>query len=106
MKTQIVIVASLLLAGSLTAQHVKYVIKSTHLSESAIGVSCLNGGDPTGRMVGDVLVISCGATSPEAVPMAQFDQEKKEWFCPAGYSTFASENELAAGKKNYVHCVK
>jgi len=32
----------------------------TRLSANAVGVSCLNGGDPTGRKVGDVLILTCG----------------------------------------------
>jgi len=38
----------------------KYIYKLSRLSESEVGISCQNGGDPTGTKVGDTLIISCG----------------------------------------------
>lgn len=30
------------------------------LSSGEIGITCANGGDPTGQKIGDTLIISCG----------------------------------------------
>ena len=38
----------------------KPVYKVMKLSTSEVGISCLNGGDPTGKKIGNVLIISCG----------------------------------------------
>ena len=38
----------------------KYVLNYKRLSTREIGISCGNGGDPTGTKIGDTLVISCG----------------------------------------------
>jgi hypothetical protein len=41
----------------------RYVIKSTHVGNAAVAITCTNGGDPTGKMLdGNVLLISCGTT--------------------------------------------
>ena len=56
--------AVVLFAMSLTAfaqtMRAKYICKVSHLSVTSVGISCLNGADPTGQKLGDVLVISCG----------------------------------------------
>jgi hypothetical protein len=38
----------------------KYIYKLSRLSESEVGISCQNGGDPTVTKVGDTLIVSCG----------------------------------------------
>jgi hypothetical protein len=38
----------------------KPIYKVTKLSLTEVGISCNNGGDPTGRKIGDTLIISCG----------------------------------------------
>jgi len=38
----------------------KNVYKLFHFSPTEIGISCQNGADPTGRKVGDLVIISCG----------------------------------------------
>lgn len=38
----------------------KNVYKLFHLSTTEIGITCQNGADPTGRKVGDLVIISCG----------------------------------------------
>jgi len=38
----------------------KNVYKLFHLSPTEIGVTCQNGADPSGRRVGDLVIISCG----------------------------------------------
>jgi hypothetical protein len=38
----------------------KNIYKVFHLSPSEIGISCQNGADPSGRKVGDLVIISCG----------------------------------------------
>jgi hypothetical protein len=37
----------------------KNVYKLFHLSATEIGVTCQNGADPTGRKVGELVIISC-----------------------------------------------
>jgi len=56
-------VASLLAVfalGAYAKDKVEYIYKLSRLSEREVGISCLNGGDPTGTKVGDTLIISCG----------------------------------------------
>jgi hypothetical protein len=55
-------VASLLatFAVGAYATATKYIYKLSRLSESEVGISCQNGGDPAGTKVGDTLIISCG----------------------------------------------
>jgi hypothetical protein len=50
----------LLLAGVLLGAESKYVLNYKRLSTRSVGISCANGGDPTGNKVDDVLIISCG----------------------------------------------
>ena len=38
----------------------KNVYKLFHFSPTEVGISCQNGADPTGRKVGDLVIISCG----------------------------------------------
>jgi len=38
----------------------KNVYKIFHLSPTEIGITCQNEADPTGRKVGDLVIISCG----------------------------------------------
>jgi capsular polysaccharide biosynthesis protein len=54
----LVVLAVLSIAAGAVAK-TRY-IKSTYISDGAVAVSCSNGGDPTGRMVGGALIISCG----------------------------------------------
>lgn len=55
------VIASVLLLGSLTAtDKPKSVIHVSHLNLMTVGISCLNGADPTGEKVGDVVIMSCG----------------------------------------------
>ena len=53
-----VIVLSVIAAGA--GERVAYAIKVAHLGANAVGITCLNGGDPTGATVNGVLIISCG----------------------------------------------
>jgi len=46
-----------LIAGASTSTS---VVKVSHLSDTEVGISCKNGGDPTGKMIGNTLIISCG----------------------------------------------
>jgi hypothetical protein len=61
---RLTIYAVILFAMSVAAygesMRAKYICKVSHLSVNSVGISCLNGGDPTGQKLGDVLVISCG----------------------------------------------
>ena len=41
-------------------QKIEYQYKLTKLSAVELGITCLNGGDPTGVKVGQTLIISCG----------------------------------------------
>lgn len=36
------------------------VIKVSRLSDTEAAISCKNGSDPTGKMIGQSLIISCG----------------------------------------------
>lgn len=38
----------------------KSIIHVSHLTPTEVGITCANGGDPTGNKIGDVLIISCG----------------------------------------------
>jgi hypothetical protein len=38
----------------------KPIYKVTKLSLTEVSISCTNGADPTGKKLGDILVISCG----------------------------------------------
>ena len=55
----------LLMIGSaaIASERAKNVYKTTHLSTTQVGISCQNGADPTGRKIGDLLIISCGDAS-------------------------------------------
>ena len=48
--------AGLMWAGTGTTKTIYKVVK---LSNTQVGVSCTNGADPTGRKVGDLVILSC-----------------------------------------------
>lgn len=52
----------LLFAGAALAQEprAKSLYKIARLSYTEVGITCLNGADPTGIKVGETLIISCG----------------------------------------------
>lgn len=55
--------AALLLVGSAVSADTarpKPIYKVSKLSMTEVAISCNNGGDPTGRKIGDTLIISCG----------------------------------------------
>jgi hypothetical protein len=54
------ILAGLLFGLTLYGDSPKAHYKVTRLSPNDVGVACLNGADPTGHKVGDVLILSCG----------------------------------------------
>lgn len=58
--SRIAVVLLLLCALCAAAERAKAVYKITRLSTMSVGISCLNGADPTGRKVGDVVIMSCG----------------------------------------------
>lgn len=58
MKT--LIVFALLLAVGIATAESKFILNAKRLSTGEIGITCANGGDPTGQKIGDVLIISCG----------------------------------------------
>jgi hypothetical protein len=61
MNRTIITLATLLLLGTgYAADKPKNIYKVTHLSTTEVGISCLNGADPTGRKFGDVVIMSCG----------------------------------------------
>lgn len=39
----------------------KNVCKATHLGPYSVAISCTDGADPTGKKLGDTLIISCRA---------------------------------------------
>ena len=60
-KTLATLTAVLLFAGFALAQSKpKSIYKVFHFSANEVGITCQNGADPTGRKVGDILIISCG----------------------------------------------
>jgi hypothetical protein len=42
------------------ADRPKPIYKITRLTTTQVGISCLNGADPTGRKIGDMVIMSCG----------------------------------------------
>jgi hypothetical protein len=58
--TKRITIAILLLVSVAVAARREYTIKSSHLGLNAVAITCENGGDPTGKKYGDVLIISCG----------------------------------------------
>jgi hypothetical protein len=62
MKLTRYIVASALLCAlcSAATDKPKPIYKITRLSVTEVGISCLNGADPTGRKIGDTVIMSCG----------------------------------------------
>lgn len=60
MRILIGLTAVLILAVAGLAAEVKTIYKVHRFNASEIGISCQNGADPTGRKVGDIVIISCG----------------------------------------------
>ena len=60
MKIAIALAAMLAVVAAIHGDAPKANYKVMHLSPTQVGVSCLNGGDPTGNKIGDLLIISCG----------------------------------------------
>jgi hypothetical protein len=58
MRTTLLAVALLLASGSQASS--KYILGAKRLSTTEIAISCSNGGDPTGQIIGQTLIISCG----------------------------------------------
>jgi hypothetical protein len=60
-KTTAVILGLLLLAAvAVAGDKPKNVYKLFHFTTTEVGITCTNSADPTGRKVGDILIISCG----------------------------------------------
>lgn len=60
MRNKIAMVGLLILAvTSVSANSGKVIYRVIKLSNTQVGISCTNGGDPTFRKVGDVLIIAC-----------------------------------------------
>lgn len=60
-KVIVVTVVMLGVAAAVWGTTMKSLYKVSRLSQTDVAIGCLNGGDPTGRMYGDVLIISCGS---------------------------------------------
>lgn len=56
-----ILAATVLLIAAIAAyaDKPKAIYKVTRLSVSQVGISCLNGADPTGNKVGDMVIMSC-----------------------------------------------
>lgn len=54
------IIAVLLLLGAVAIAAEKSIIHVSHIGTRTVGITCANGGDPTGQKSGEVLLISCG----------------------------------------------
>lgn len=59
MKT-VAIAALVLLAMIVGQAESKYILSSKRLSSTEVALSCSNGADPTGRKIGETVIISCG----------------------------------------------
>jgi hypothetical protein len=55
-----------LLVSVAAADKPKNVYKTFHFTTTEVGITCLNGADPTGRKMGDILIISCGTEPASA----------------------------------------
>lgn len=53
--------AVLILTGcAIASEKMVTVYKLTKMSPTEVGIYCQNGADPTGKKIGEVLIISCG----------------------------------------------
>lgn len=59
MKNTIVVIL-ILVGAAIASERTQYIYKLSRLSATEVGISCTNGGDPTGNKIGDTLIISCG----------------------------------------------
>jgi hypothetical protein len=59
MKTTLML-ALVLFAGAVCGAESKYILTTKRLSSTEVGLSCSNGADPTGRKIGNTVIISCG----------------------------------------------
>lgn len=57
---KLTIIAVLTLGAIAGATASTSLIKVSRLSDTEAGISCKNGADPTGKMIGNTLIISCG----------------------------------------------
>jgi hypothetical protein len=62
------VIAVLLTTLAFAAERSKALYKVTRLSPTQVGISCLNGADPTGRKVGDIVIMSCAYSEDTTVP--------------------------------------
>ena len=60
MKTALALILLSLAAVASNTPREPSMYKVTRLSPTELGIHCLNGGDPTGKKIGDTLIISCG----------------------------------------------
>lgn len=58
---KLIVIVVVVLAGVLNASdRPKALYKVLRISTTEVGIVCENGGDPTGKKIGQLLVISCG----------------------------------------------
>jgi hypothetical protein len=60
MKRLLIATLALASVAAFATDRVRQIIHVSHLTPTEVGITCANGGDPTGVKTGDVLVISCG----------------------------------------------
>lgn len=60
MKSRLMAALILLCVLCTAADRPKPIYKVTRLSITEVGISCLNGADPTGSKHGDMVIMSCG----------------------------------------------
>lgn len=58
-KKALLFLAVLTLCCAMLAES-KYILSAKRLNSTDVAITCNNGGDPTGVMVGKTLIISCG----------------------------------------------
>jgi hypothetical protein len=56
----VIIWAVLAVIANAAETKAKTIYKLLRISQTEIGITCQNGADPTGRKVGDLVIISCG----------------------------------------------
>ena len=60
MKTLITLAAVIALAQVSGTAESKNILSGKRLSTTEVALSCSNGADPTGRKIGNTVIISCG----------------------------------------------
>lgn len=57
------LIGAILCVAATAAERVKLepIYKVSRLSNTEVGISCMNGADPTGKKIGNTVIMSCGS---------------------------------------------